>query len=243
MPCSKRSGAAYAKCKSCLSGYLFLGCVHGQEIGAKTIDLEWVQVHPTGLVKPDDADAKIKFLAAEATACTRARPCFCVLLGPPRCGRHHPERGGQPLLQRAGPPGTQGSVVLKPRSRALKRLLEAASSSQAATTSLGRCGRASRPSGAHVVSVLYMVASSCLLNLLACGFSCRLCLNKAASDEIIWHCKPYPEHSTPEHKPLLLARLPFRHYTGRGARRTAFFVVRTLVSLLTHVVGLGRGHT
>jgi len=27
--------------------------------------LEWVQVHPTGLVKPDDADAKIKFLAAE----------------------------------------------------------------------------------------------------------------------------------------------------------------------------------
>jgi len=28
--------------------------------------LEWVQVHPTGLVKPDDADAKIKFLAAEA---------------------------------------------------------------------------------------------------------------------------------------------------------------------------------
>merc|ERR1712076_333054 len=27
---------------------------------------EWVQVHPTGLVKPDDPDAKIKFLAAEA---------------------------------------------------------------------------------------------------------------------------------------------------------------------------------
>ena len=36
-----------------------------QAIGAKSIDLEWVQVHPTGLVKPDDADAKIKFLAAE----------------------------------------------------------------------------------------------------------------------------------------------------------------------------------
>merc|ERR1712048_1146491 len=35
-------------------------------IGAKSIDLEWVQVHPTGLVKPDDPDAKIKFLAAEA---------------------------------------------------------------------------------------------------------------------------------------------------------------------------------
>ena len=31
-----------------------------------TVDLEWVQVHPTGLVKPDDPDAKIKFLAAEA---------------------------------------------------------------------------------------------------------------------------------------------------------------------------------
>merc|ERR1711920_276027 len=42
------------------------GIKMGEEIGAKTIDLEWVQVHPTGLVKPDDADAKIKFLAAEA---------------------------------------------------------------------------------------------------------------------------------------------------------------------------------
>ena len=38
----------------------------GEAIGAKTIDLEWVQVHSTGLVKPDDPDAKIKFLAAEA---------------------------------------------------------------------------------------------------------------------------------------------------------------------------------
>merc|ERR1719456_1039689 len=38
----------------------------GERINAKTIDLEWVQVHPTGLVKIDDADAKVKFLAAEA---------------------------------------------------------------------------------------------------------------------------------------------------------------------------------
>jgi cytochrome b involved in lipid metabolism len=38
----------------------------GEAIGGKSIDLEWVQVHPTGLVKPDDPDAKIKFLAAEA---------------------------------------------------------------------------------------------------------------------------------------------------------------------------------
>merc|ERR1719165_15330 len=42
------------------------GIKMGERIGAKTIDLEWVQVHPTGLVKPDDADAKVKFLAAEA---------------------------------------------------------------------------------------------------------------------------------------------------------------------------------
>ena len=40
--------------------------MHYQAIGAATIDLEWVQVHPTGLVKPDDPDAKVKFLAAEA---------------------------------------------------------------------------------------------------------------------------------------------------------------------------------
>jgi succinate dehydrogenase/fumarate reductase flavoprotein subunit len=42
------------------------GVKMGEAIGAKSVDLEWVQVHPTGLVKPDDPDAKIKFLAAEA---------------------------------------------------------------------------------------------------------------------------------------------------------------------------------
>merc|ERR1712060_415358 len=42
------------------------GIKMGEEIGGESIDLEWVQVHPTGLVKPDDPDAKIKFLAAEA---------------------------------------------------------------------------------------------------------------------------------------------------------------------------------
>merc|ERR1712010_419720 len=42
------------------------GIKMGEAIGAQTVDLEWVQVHPTGLVKPDDPDAKIKFLAAEA---------------------------------------------------------------------------------------------------------------------------------------------------------------------------------
>ena len=38
----------------------------GEAIGTITIDLEWVQVHPTGLVKPYDAAAKIKFLPSEA---------------------------------------------------------------------------------------------------------------------------------------------------------------------------------
>merc|ERR1711874_327516 len=42
------------------------GIKMAEAIGGKSIDLEWVQVHPTGLVKPDDPDAKIKFLAAEA---------------------------------------------------------------------------------------------------------------------------------------------------------------------------------
>jgi len=35
-------------------------------IGAACVDLEWVQVHPTGLVHPEEPDAKVKFLAAEA---------------------------------------------------------------------------------------------------------------------------------------------------------------------------------
>ena len=35
-------------------------------IGARGVDLEKVQVHPTGLVDPNEPDAKVKFLAAEA---------------------------------------------------------------------------------------------------------------------------------------------------------------------------------
>jgi len=35
-------------------------------IGGNSIDLEKVQVHPTGLVDPNEPDAKVKFLAAEA---------------------------------------------------------------------------------------------------------------------------------------------------------------------------------
>jgi flavocytochrome c len=35
-------------------------------IGADTVDLEWVQVHPTGMIHPEEPDAKVKFLAAEA---------------------------------------------------------------------------------------------------------------------------------------------------------------------------------
>jgi flavocytochrome c len=35
-------------------------------IGADVVDMEWVQVHPTGLVHPDDPNAKVKWLAAEA---------------------------------------------------------------------------------------------------------------------------------------------------------------------------------
>ncbi|KAI6044643.1 Flavocytochrome c [Pisolithus marmoratus] len=36
------------------------------EIGASAVDLEKVQVHPTGLVDPNEPNAKVKFLAAEA---------------------------------------------------------------------------------------------------------------------------------------------------------------------------------
>ena len=43
------------------------GIKMGEVIGDKSIDLEWVQVHPAGLVKPDVPDAEFKFLVAEAT--------------------------------------------------------------------------------------------------------------------------------------------------------------------------------
>jgi len=38
----------------------------GLEVGAGTVDMEAVQVHPTGMVMPSEPDAKVKFLAAEA---------------------------------------------------------------------------------------------------------------------------------------------------------------------------------
>merc|ERR1719223_2731339 len=94
----------------------------GEAIGAKTIDLEWVQVHPTGLVKPDDADAKIKFLAAEALR------------------------------------GVGGLILDKNGKRFANEL-----------------GRRD-----YVTGEMWKNKGPF-----------RLCLNKAASDEIIWHCKHY----------------------------------------------------
>ena len=38
----------------------------GEAIGTITVDLERVQVHPTGLVRPYDPAAQIKFLPSEA---------------------------------------------------------------------------------------------------------------------------------------------------------------------------------
>merc|ERR1712146_19019 len=101
----------------------------GEEIGGKTVDLEWVQVHPTGLVKPDDPDAKIKFLAAEAL------------------------RG-------------VGGLVLDANGKRF-------------ANELGRRD--------YITGEMWKNKPPF-----------RLCLNKAASDEIIWHCK---------------------HYTGRGVMK------------------------
>mmetsp|Transcript_23358 Transcript_23358/g.64700 ORF Transcript_23358/g.64700 Transcript_23358/m.64700 type:complete len:509 (-) Transcript_23358:100-1626(-) len=105
------------------------GIKMGEAIGAKTVDLEWVQVHPTGLVKPDDPDAKIKFLAAEAL------------------------RG-------------VGGLVLDANGKRF-------------ANELGRRD--------YVTGEMWKNKPPF-----------RLCLNKAASDEIAWHCK---------------------HYTGRGVMK------------------------
>jgi len=42
------------------------GIKMGVAIGADAVDMNQVQVHPTGLVHPDEPNAKVKFLAAEA---------------------------------------------------------------------------------------------------------------------------------------------------------------------------------
>jgi flavocytochrome c len=101
----------------------------GESVGCRTIDLEWVQVHPTGLVKPDDPDAKVKFLAAEAL------------------------RG-------------VGGLVLDANGRRF-------------ANELGRRD--------YVTGEMWKNKPPF-----------RLCLNKAAQEEIIWHCK---------------------HYTGRGVMK------------------------
>merc|ERR550514_913006 len=101
----------------------------GEAVGAKSIDLEWVQVHPTGLVKPDEPDAKVKFLAAEAL------------------------RG-------------VGGIVFDANGNRF-------------ANELGRRD--------YVTGEMWKNKPPF-----------RLCLNKAASDEIIWHCK---------------------HYTGRGVMK------------------------
>merc|ERR1719271_746119 len=105
------------------------GIKMGQAVGGKSIDLEWVQVHPTSLVKPDEPDAKIKFLAAEAL------------------------RG-------------VGGVVIDANGKRF-------------ANELGRRD--------YVTGEMWKSKPPF-----------RLCLNKAASDEIIWHCK---------------------HYTGRGVMK------------------------
>merc|ERR1712226_1818494 len=101
----------------------------GEAIGANSVDLEWVQVHPTGLVKPDDPDAKVKFLAAEALR------------------------------------GVGGLVFSADGKRFANEL-----------------GRRD-----YVTGEMWKNKPPF-----------RLCLNKAASDEISWHCK---------------------HYTGRGVMK------------------------
>ncbi len=47
----------------------------GMSVGGATVDMDMVQVHPTGLVDPLEPDAKVKFLAAEAL-----RGCGGILL-------------------------------------------------------------------------------------------------------------------------------------------------------------------
>ena len=42
------------------------GIKMAQALGGGTVDIDRVQVHPTGLVHPNEPDAKVKFLAAEA---------------------------------------------------------------------------------------------------------------------------------------------------------------------------------
>ena len=56
---------------------------------------------------------------------------------------------------------------------------------EVATMSPEKCGRANLHSGMDVVRKELVVGEGCFAGCLL-----RLCLNKAASDEIIWHCKP-----------------------------------------------------
>ena len=92
------------------------GIKMGEAVGAKTIDLEWVQVplangrvvemrmrhlasrigpgevHPTGLVKVGDEDAKVKFLAAEALRGVPGGTSRCIACATGQASRRGPGR-------------------------------------------------------------------------------------------------------------------------------------------------------
>jgi hypothetical protein len=101
-------------------------------IKGKTVDMDKVQVHPTGLIDPKEPDAKTKFLAAEALRGVggllldgEGNRCVSPGLrgqlltlgqlrgraGPPRL-RHGPHLGQR---QVPGPPDPQQEVVRRDR--------------------------------------------------------------------------------------------------------------------------------
>ena len=74
-------------------------------IGGKLIDLEKVQVHPTGLVDPRDPDAKVSRVAAcPLRALTSSAGQVPGCRGAPRCRRPAARQRGQALRRRARPP-------------------------------------------------------------------------------------------------------------------------------------------
>lgn len=70
----------------------------GQAVGARVLGLEWVQLHPTGLVKPEEPEAKVKLLASEAL-----RAAGGLLL----------DAGGRRFVDELGRPEDVAAEVLK----------------------------------------------------------------------------------------------------------------------------------
>ena len=157
------------------------GVKMARNLGAGTVDLEAVQVHPTGLIHPDDPTCKVRFLAAEAL-----RGCGGILLD--KQGERfvdeydpHPHSFGPPTRS---PSLTAHDSTLRSHTEGVARRRARRSDASVPLRIVRRLGKRDYVTG--------RMWNNGVANGVKPGEEAfALVLNSAASKEIEWHCKHY----------------------------------------------------